>query len=179
MPSPEVQAKPGERTTRGLDLELNLNQLIKLSILLYLPFHLLEEWAFGFAGWAGRYWGIPNYTTFKWFIHNIYFTAFLVIGYLVYRVNKEKRLVFGVGLILWGLMNAANHLVCSIIFLEYEPGIITGLLWIPLAVLAFKRLKADKKLQGKMLFYSFLVSILFYWTMPMVLFVEIDKLFGL
>jgi hypothetical protein len=109
----------------------NLDRLIIMSLLLYIPIHAVEEGAFGFPAWAESYWRIPDYTFEKWVIHNLFFVGALLLGYIIYRINKEKLLVFGVGMVCWGIMNTANHIGCSLVFLRYEPGILTSLLWIP------------------------------------------------
>lgn len=157
--------------------QLEIRKLIAAAFILYIPFHIIEEWAFGFASWAYTYWRIPSYTTTKWLIHNGYFAFFLLIGLLLYLLKPNTFLPFGVGIVIWGFMNTLNHIVCSFVFLEYEPGILTSLLWIPLAFQVYNRM-SKKVNKNKLLLYSIIVAIA-YWSIPMTLFIEIDKLLKL
>ena len=153
---------------------LDLKKAIIASIIIYIPFHIIEEWAFGFASWAYTYWRIPDYTTTKWLLHNAYFIFFLLIGFLLYIAKPEKFLPLGVGIVIWGFMNTMNHLLCSIIFLEYEPGLLTSLLWIPISYRTYKQIMIRKN-KGMLIAFSML-SAIGYWGIPMTLFIEIDKL---
>jgi hypothetical protein len=83
-------------------MRANTHRLIVMSLLLYIPFHALEEWAFGFPAWAEHYWRLPDYTVEKWIIHNLFFAGALLLGYGIYRINKERLLVFGVGIVCGG-----------------------------------------------------------------------------
>jgi hypothetical protein len=69
---------------------LKLEHLILGTLLVYVTLHVLEGWLFGFPAWALRRWGIPGYDVPKWLLHNVYFAFFLIVGYLVYRSNKER-----------------------------------------------------------------------------------------
>lgn len=159
-------------------VSISLEKIIVFSLILYLPFHLLEEWAFGFPAWAEAYWHIPNYTVAKWLFHNVYFSAFLLIGFCIYRLNRMRFLPLGLGIVIWGLMNAVNHLTCSLVFLEYEPGIVTGLLWFPLATAAYRALRVTGLMSYRLITMAFLAALLAYWSAPIFLFIYVDKLLG-
>jgi len=150
----------------------NLDRLIIMSLLLYIPLHVLEEGAFGFPAWAESYWRIPDYTFEKWVIHNFFFAGALLVGYVIYRINKEKLLVFGVGIVCWGIMNTANHIGCSLVFLKYEPGILTSLLWIPLFKWTVDYLRSINRLTRKIMLTSFLLAAVLYWGAPITLFIH-------
>lgn len=158
---------------KKLTNNLTIDRLIIFSLILYIPFHVLEEGAFGFPAWAEQYWRIPQYTFEKWVVHNFFFAGALLLGYLIYRINKKRFLVFGIGIICWGLMNGINHIGCSLVFLEYEPGILTGLLWIPIFSMMIKSLRDDNKLNRKILTASFLLAGALYWGIPITLFIHL------
>lgn len=157
----------------SLKIPLTIEQLVFFSLLIYIPIHLIEEWSFGFANWALKYWQIPGYSEVKWFIHNGYFIFFQILGYILFNLNKERFLPLGIGIVIWGIMNTANHIICSIVFRIYEPGIITSLLWI----YVFVKMLQIKDLFNKkgIIFYSILSGLL-YWAIPMTAFIEIDKI---
>ena len=158
--------------------QLKLAHLILLTLLVYVTVHLLEEWWFGFPAWAEARWGIPGYTAFKWLLHNVYFAFFLGVGYILYRVNQDRFLFAGLGIIIWGLLNSINHIVFTIIFLEYSPGLFTGLIFAVLAVLAYRRAREMGKLSWRTVVPSILAG-LFYWGAPIVLFITVDKMLGI
>ena len=151
--------------------KLNLNKLILISLILYVTFHVFEEGAFGFPSWAETYWRIPDYTFNKWVIHNFFFIGALLLGYVIYLINKEKLLIFGVAIICWGIMNTANHIGCSLVFLKYEPGILTSLLWIPIFKWTIDYLKSINKFTWKLMLGSFLLAAVLYWGVPITTFI--------
>jgi len=120
---------------------MRLEHLILGTLLAYLTLHLLEEWLLGFPAWAEQRWGIPDYTAIKWLMHNAYFAFFLVLGYAIYRINRERYLPLGLGIPIWGLLNFGNHVVFSLLFLEYSPGLVTGLVFLLLGILALRKTK--------------------------------------
>ncbi len=121
---------------------LKLEHLILGTLLVYVTLHVLEEWLFGFPAWALRRWGIPGYDTPKWALHNVYFAFFLVVGYLIYRSNKERWLPVGLGILVWGFMNSViAHIAFTLIFLEYSPGILTSLIFLLFAALGLQRVR--------------------------------------
>ncbi|MBN1889714.1 MAG: HXXEE domain-containing protein [Thermoflexales bacterium] len=158
--------------------ELKLEHLILGTLLLYVTLHLLEEGLFGFPAWAEARWGIPGYTAPKWLLHNVYFSFFLALGYVVYRRDKDRFLFVGLGIIIWGLLNMLNHTIFSLLFLEYSPGLFTGFVFGLFAVLAFRRVREMGRLSWRLALSSFLFGLL-YWTVPIVLFISVDQALGI
>jgi hypothetical protein len=157
---------------------IRLEHLILGTLLAYVTLHLLEEWLFGFPAWAEQRWGIPDYTVIKWLMHNAYFTLFLVLGYVIYRINKDRFLPLGLGIVIWGLLNFANHLVFTAIFLVYSPGLITGTIFLFIGILALRKTRLAGQLSMRMTVLS-IVCALLYWGLPMGLFITIDLMLGL
>jgi hypothetical protein len=157
----------------GLIRKPNLNRLIIISLLLYVPFHVLEEGAFGFPAWAESYWRIPHYTFEKWVIHNFFFAGALILGYVIYRIGKDRLLVLGVAIVCWGIMNTVNHIGCSLVFLTYEPGILTSLLWIPVFKWTVDSLRNINRLTWKLMLASFLLAAVLYWGVPITTFIYV------
>jgi hypothetical protein len=157
---------------------IKLAHLILGTLLVYVTVHLLEEWLFGFPAWAEARWGIPGYTVFKWLLHNVYFAAFLAAGYILYRINQDRFLFAGLGIIIWGLLNSVNHIVFTIIFLEYSPGLLTGLVFAVFAVLAYQRVREMGRLSWRTMAPSILAGLL-YWGAPIALFITVDRMLGM
>ena len=157
---------------------IRLEYLVLGTLLVYVTLHVLEEWLFGFPAWAEQRWGIPNYTVIKWLMHNAYFAFFLVLGYVIYRIGKDRFLPLGLGITIWGLLNFANHLVFSVIFLEYSPGLLTSLIFLLLGILALRKAKFAGQLSVRVTVLSVICALL-YWGLPMGLFITVDLMLGL
>ena len=167
--------------------KLKFDHIVILSIIVYITAHLIEEGLFGFPEWALQYWGIPSYNFNKWLIHNYYFLACLMIGYFIYSINKKRFAVFGLGIVLWGFINALNHIIFTIIFFVYSPGLYTGFIFIFLTLLAFANpqesnngdVKELDKISKKTIIFSIVIAFIFYWGVPIFTFIEIDKFLGI
>ncbi len=154
---------------------ITLDHLILGTLLVYVPLHMIDEGIFNFAAWAELHWHIPNYTLLKWLLHNVYFAIVLGIGFVLYRRNPASLLPAGLGIVLWGFMNGVSHIIFTFIFWEYSPGLISGLIFIFIALLAYQRTRQMDFQSSHVTAYSILAA-LFYWGIPMFLFIEIDKL---
>ena len=157
---------------------LKLDQLILGTLLTYISLHMLDEGIFDFAAWAERYWHIPDYSFGKWLLHNIYFILPLGLGYFFYQRNHRIFLPLGLGISLWGFMNGLSHIIFSLIFLEYSPGLISGLVFIALAIVVYRRAKEKNLLSPRVKKFSILAALL-YWGLPMWLFIQVDLLSGI
>jgi hypothetical protein len=155
--------------------QIKLEHLIPAALLAYVPLHVIEEGLFGFPAWAEANWRIPNYSVGKWLLHNVYFVFFLAVGYVLYRINGKKKFLFaGLGIVIWGLMNCViSHVACTLIF-GYSPGFVTGLIFAAIAVLAFGRVREMGRLSWKTMLPAVLAG-LFYWTVPILLFIQVDR----
>ena len=158
--------------------KFNLNLIVLSTIVVYVTIHLIEEALGGFALWAGQTWSIPEYSVTMWLRHNYFFIGVLMIGYLIYRINSEKYLPFGMGVLIWGLINGLNHLIFTLVYLVYSPGLFTSIIFIFLAYIGYKQLKKDKLLTMKNVVYSIIIGIL-YWVFLLGLAIGIDLAFGL
>jgi hypothetical protein len=158
--------------------EARLENIILASLLVYVTVHLLEEGLLGFPAWAEMYWRIPNYTTSKWLIHNVYFISVLLIGYFIYHRNRQRFLPLGLGIVIWGFSNSLAHIGSSLIWLSYSPGLFTGLIWVLLFVLARRRVREVGEASRGLMRRATLVGLPLYWGVPMALFINIDKMRG-
>jgi hypothetical protein len=158
--------------------EIKLEHLVLSVVLIYITLHLLEEGLLGFPAWAERRWGIPNFTTFKWLLHQPYFLLSLGVSYLIYRSNKDRFLVVGLGIIMWGLVNTLDHVGFTVIFLEYSPGLFTGLLFLLIAILALRKAHEMGKLSAGVIAGAVLIGLLNF-AIPITLFISVDKMLGI
>ncbi|MBL6964891.1 MAG: HXXEE domain-containing protein [Bacteroidetes bacterium] len=153
--------------------KIQFKYLPLICILFYISFHLIEEGIFGFPEWAKIRWGISIYDMEMWLVHNFYFTFYLLLGWFFYFVNEKKFLSLGLGILIWGLLNFLNHAIFSIIFIEYSPGLVSGVVFLLLFVLGVQKLKESKLLNTKQVLLGILSGIL-YWVLPMISFLFAD-----
>ncbi|MBI9100122.1 MAG: hypothetical protein JEY91_16690 [Spirochaetaceae bacterium] len=75
-------------------------------------------------------------------------------------------------------MNGLEHIFFTIKNLAFAPGFWSGLLFLIIAVLGFRKLYQEKLFKLKILILGFFTNILFYWTLPMVLFITFSDHIG-
>ncbi len=155
--------------------QIKLAHLVLGALLTYIPLHLLEEGLGGFPAWAEQYWHIPNYDVGKWLLHNVLFVVALLIGYIFYRLDQERFLSAGLGIILWGLMNTLNHIGCSIAFGAIEPGLFTSLIFALIAILAVRQLRTQSRLSLGLVGLAVAWNVL-YWGVPIAAFILVPGL---
>ena len=158
--------------------KVKLEHLVLGTLMVYVTLHILEEAIFGFPAWAERRWGIPNLTMSNWLLHQPYFMFFLGLGYFIYRSNRDRFLTVGLGVVMWGLVNVLDHIFWSVIFLEYSPGLFTGLIFLLFTLLALKRVREMGKLSPGLILLSILFGLL-YMGLPILLFIAVDKMLGI
>jgi hypothetical protein len=155
--------------------QIKLSHLVLGALIAYIPLHLLEEGFGGFPAWAEQYWRIPNYDVGKWLLHNVFFVVVLLIGYVFYRLDQERFLSAGLGIILWGLMNTLNHVGCSIAFGAIEPGLFTSFIFALIAVLAMRQLRTQGRLSLGLVGLALAWNVL-YWGVPIASFILVPGL---
>ena len=136
-----------------------------LILVLYVPFHILEEALNGFPEWMSKQYGLPIVLSYPhWLINNSFFFITLTIG-LYFFLKSEKYLFMGVGILIWSMMNGLEHIVGSILTSGIVPGFYTGILFIVISIIGFSKLKHESGLTMKLLIVSFLFGLL-YWFIP-------------
>jgi len=124
-----------------LDLDLSsieLKYFVLSIIVVYIPFHLFEEAIGNFPETMYRHKWIPERITHgHWMANNIFFYfPILVIGYSLFLIN-DAFVSFGVGILFWGVINFIDHVVYTIVDRRISPGIVTGILFGVVPLLAF------------------------------------------
>lgn len=144
-------------------------------LLVYVPFHLLEEALGNFPLWMFEHYGLPKPLSYPhWLINNLAFAAILFTGLLIFWKNKTKNLAFGVGITIWALMNSLEHIIFSILDSKASPGLLTGLVFFALAALSFTKLRSIGSLNLKLISKSLLIA-LTYWILAFVIIISLGK----
>ena len=142
-------------------------------IILYIPFHLLEEAFNNFPLWMAEHYNFQKPLSYPhWLINNSIFLLVLLVGLIIYYRNRVKYLPFGLGILIWGFMNSIEHIVFSVYDFKISPGFYTSILFLAISIIGFIKLKQDKLLKPSMLLKSLLIA-LSYWIVPIILFMII------
>jgi hypothetical protein len=134
-------------------------------ICLFYAIHMVEEFSFGFVGWANRYFG--NFDWTQNLIGNfMFFLCVLSACYLYYR-NQAKYLWAGMSAAMWILSNSFIHISCTVLSGEYSPGVVTAsLLYIPGGVYFLVRWGRLGWLSLKNVVFSFFVGGMIFMLIP-------------
>lgn len=136
-----------------------------LILVLYVPFHLIEEGLNKFPEWMSEFYGLPIVLSYPhWLINNLFFFITLTIGLILFLKNK-KFLFLGIGILIWAILNALEHIVGTFMYSRVSPGLFTGLLFLLVAIFGLLKLKRDNVLNKRLVLQSVLASFLF-WIIP-------------
>lgn len=117
---------------------MKLKHYIIGILLTYIPFHLFEEAIGNFPELMYQHKWLPVKLTFShWMANNIFiFYPILLVALFIYLFGKEKKyaMCFGMAILMWGVINFIQHLYYCIIDKTISPGIITGLVFLILAI---------------------------------------------
>nr|WP_314461261.1 HXXEE domain-containing protein [uncultured Clostridium sp.] len=113
-------------------LEISIKYYVASIIVIYFPFHLLEEAIGNFPNWMKEHKWMPEKLTYgHWMANNVFFYySLLLAGFICYVLLGEKFAFMGIGILVWGLINCLDHLVYTIIDRKVSPGLFTGLLYL-------------------------------------------------
>jgi len=135
-------------------------------LVVYVPFHLLEEALGDFPAWLTEMYHLPVILSYPhWLLNNLAFIIVLTSGYCLYRKRPETHLALGVGLLIWAFMNGAEHLFGSIISRQLSPGSFSSVVFILIAILGFTRLKLAGVLHSRLIYWSLAAGV-GYWIIP-------------
>lgn len=144
-------------------------------IIVYVPFHLFEEAIGNFPFWMFEHYKLPQALSYPhWLINNSFFFIILLIGLIIYNRNRIKNLAFGIGILLWALMNSIEHILFTIIDIKIAPGLFTAFLFVLISILGLIKLKQEKILNPPLLFKSILIA-LSYWIAAFVLIMSLGS----
>ena len=137
-----------------------------IALIVYVPFHLLEEALNNFPQWMSTHYNLPIILSYPhWLINNGFFLITLLAGLLIFYSNKIRFISFGIGILIWSLINSIEHIFFSIIDLQTSPGFYTALVFLSISLLGFVKLYYDNSLRIKLILQSILIGI-GYWVIP-------------
>jgi hypothetical protein len=144
----------------------------------YVGLQIPEEGFLNFASFVNRHGLIANFTPTGWLLQQPYFILALSLAYFVYRIDPEKFLPAGLGVIVWGLLSFAGFAGLMLFSGEYAPGAIAALIYLPLAFLALRLLRRQGKLSPRLFLQASLCGILT-MALPLAAYFAVNQAFGI
>ena len=140
-----------------------------IAIIVYVPFHLLEEARGNFPLWMSSHYNLPKVLSYPhWLINNGFFLIPLLAGVLVFMSNRVRFISFGIGVLVWAFMNSIEHILFTIIDLKVSPGFYTAIFFLIISLLGFVKLYFDNSLKIKLILQSIIVGIS-YWVISIIM----------
>lgn len=160
-------------------LNFNIQYFMVGILIIYIPFHLLEEALGDFPTWMKEHKWIPEKITYgHWMANNLFFyLPLLLIGLIGFHFGGDRLLFLGVGIIVWGLINCFDHIIYTIKDRRISPGLFTGLIFGVISVLALFKLYMDSILTIGTLVVSIITGLI-YAFLPIGLSVMFHKVFN-
>lgn len=110
---------------------MNLTTFILINLVIYLPFHLFEEALGDFPKWMFDHKWLPYHMTHgHWMANNLFLYYPMLILSLSLFLAGDLFLPFGIGILIWGVINFGDHFFYTIKDRKISPGLITGFLFL-------------------------------------------------
>lgn len=137
----------------------NVTYLIAGILLIYIPLHLFEEAMGGFPKWMRAHRWTPDQLSYgHWMANNLFFYyPLLILCFAGYYFGGV--LFLGSGILFWGLINSADHIIYTIIDRKVSPGLFSGLLFAVVSILGLISLQQQSKLNGLLILFSVLIGL--------------------
>jgi hypothetical protein len=155
-----------------------LDRLILGVGLTYVGLQIPEEGLLNFAAWVNRRGLVANFTATTWLLQQPYFILALSLAFFIYRIDPEKFLPVGLGVMVWGLLSFLGFAGMTLLSGEYAPGMIAGVIYLLPAYWAVRILRRRGKLTPQLALlgslYGFLIM-----ALPLAAYLVVNKAFGI
>jgi hypothetical protein len=160
------------------DTAMTMDRLILGVGITYIGLQIPEEGFLNFTAWVNRRGAIANFTATTWLLQQPYFILALSLAYFIYRMDPEKFLPVGLGVIVWGLLSFLGFAGLTVFSGEYAPGMIAGLVYVPLAFWAAGILRRQGKLTPRLALLGSLSGTLIL-ALPIAAYLLVNTAFGI
>ena len=127
---------------------------LKFTQPLIILIHVIEEISFGFPLWATKYFGT---TTLTWYV--ISHMLLLPIILLPNSLNSNKKFFLHVSIQAAIFTNSIFHILTTILFKQYSPGVITSLfIVLPYSLIFFYKALTQTKYGTKQIFLPLFIG---------------------
>lgn len=110
---------------------MKLIYFILLNLVIYMPFHLFEEAVGDFPKWMFDHKWVPHHMTHgHWMANNIFIYYPLLLFAVFFFLSNKIFLCFGVGILIWGIINFGDHFFYTLKDRKVSPGLLTGVIFL-------------------------------------------------
>lgn len=111
---------------------MSLEIFVIINLVIYLPFHLLEEAVGDFPKWMYDHKWLPYHMSHgHWMANNIFiYYPMLLASALLYLFVGDILTCFGIGVIVWGIINFGDHFFYTLKDRKISWGLFTGILFL-------------------------------------------------
>lgn len=156
---------------------MSITLFVFINLVIYIPFHLFEEAVGDFPKWMFEHKWLPHHMTHgHWMANNIFiYYPLLLLSVLLFMIDKSL-VCFGIGILIWGVINFGDHFFYTIKDKKVSPGLISGTLFLINSVLGLANFVLSDTFSVVQLIFGILIGgVLF--GLPMGLCVVAYKLF--
>lgn len=110
---------------------MNIVFYVLLNLAIYMPFHLFEEAIGDFPKWMYEHKWLPHHMSHgHWMANNVFvYYPPLLVSVLLFLVSPSL-VCFGIGILVWGVINFGDHFFYTIKDKKVSPGLITGIIFL-------------------------------------------------
>ena len=110
---------------------MNIVFYVLLNLAIYMPFHLFEEAIGDFPKWMYEHKWLPHHMSHgHWMANNVFvYYPPLLVSVLLFLVSPSL-VCFGIGILVWGVINFGDHFFYNIKDKKVSPGLITGIIFL-------------------------------------------------
>ena len=112
---------------------------VLLNVVIYMPLHLFEEAVGDFPKWMFEHKWLPYHMTHgHWMANNIFlYYPMLLAAVFLFMVNPIF-VCFGVGVLIWGVINFGDHCFYTFKDKKVSPGLWTGMVFLINSVMGLR-----------------------------------------
>ncbi len=126
---------------------LYLDQAVFGIIVVFGCFNVFEKGMAEWPAYVSATWRLEAISYPRWLFIDFVYELVLLAAFFAYRANRERYLFIGMGVLAFGAFMALFHLIITIGYLNYAPGVISAVCgFVPLAVLGMKKARAMGRL---------------------------------
>ncbi len=145
---------------------MSVTDFIFLNFVIYMPFHLFEEAIGNFPKWMYEHKWLPYHMTHgHWMANNLFiYYPMLLISIFLYLFNISNPLLacFGIGILVWGVINFGDHFFYTIKDKKVSPGLFSGIFFLVSSALGLRvYILSDGFLVSQLLFGVLIGGVLF------------------
>ena len=127
--------------------QLYLDQAVFGIIVVFGCFNVFEKGMADWPAYVSATWRLEVIAYPRWLFIDFIYELVLLAAFFAYRANRGRYLFLGLGVLAFGALMALFHLILTVGYVQYAPGVISALLgFVPLTVLGTRKVRTMGRL---------------------------------